>query len=387
MQYRPFGKLDWKGSALGFGCMRLPVLENNYGKINEPEAIRMIRHAIDQGVNYVDTAYPYHEGSSEGLVGKALADGYRQKVRLATKLPSWLVKTADDFDKYLNEQLERLQTDHIDYYLLHALNPDFWSNLHGLGVLPWAEKALADGRIRNLGFSFHSHKALFKEIVDASDLWTFCQIQYNYLDAQKDPGTEGLKYAAAKGLAVVIMEPLMGGRLANPNTEIQALWDSAAKKRSAAEWALQWLWDQPEVSVVLSGMSTFEQVEGNLASANRSAVGSFTAEEKALVEAVRKRYEELCPIPCTGCSYCLPCVNEIPIPSVFELFNTGRMFSELDKVRDHYAHLEAGKRAEDCIQCRQCEEKCPQHIQISDWMVRAHEVLAGQKSYEDCLSS
>ena len=217
MQYRSFGKLDWKASVLGFGCMRLPATDGKgeTANVDEPEAIRMLRHAIDHGVNYIDTAYPYHEGKSELIVGRALRDGYRERVRLATKLPVFIVQGPQDFDRYLNEQLAKLQTDHIDFYLLHGLNKATWSNVvlkHGL--LDLAERALADGRIRHLGFSFHDDYACFEGIVNGSDLWSFCQIQYNYMDIENQAGTRGLKLAAEKGLAVVIMEPLLGGRLA-----------------------------------------------------------------------------------------------------------------------------------------------------------------------------
>jgi predicted aldo/keto reductase-like oxidoreductase len=205
MQYHRFGKLDFQGSALGFGAMRLPTVD---GKIDEAEASKMIRYAIDHGVNYVDTAYPYHEGTGEAFVGRALKGSYREKVKLATKLPSWEVQTADDFDKYLNIQLERLQLDYVDFYLLHSLNKDHWPKLRDLGVLEWAEKAIASGRFRYLGFSFHDDYDTFKQIVDAYD-WPMCQIQYNYMDVENQAGTKGLQYAASKGIAVVIMEPLL----------------------------------------------------------------------------------------------------------------------------------------------------------------------------------
>jgi predicted aldo/keto reductase-like oxidoreductase len=373
MQYRRFGKLDWKVSALGFGCMRLPT-KGQHENIDEPEATRMLRYAIDHGLNYVDTAYPYHGGNSERFVGRALKDGYREKVSLATKLPCWEVEASEDFDRFLNEQLEKLQTDHIDFYLLHALNEKIWHKVRDLDVLAWAEGAMADGRIGHLGFSFHDEYAVFKEIVDACD-WTFCQIQYNYMDIENQAGTRGLKYAASKGLAVVIMEPLLGGKLVNPPEPVQELWDTAARKRSPADWALQWLWNQPQVSVVLSGMSTMEQVEQNIASADGSGVNVLTAEELALVEQVRKTYVELCPIPCTKCEYCMPCPNGVDIPRNFEAYNQGVMYDKPDRAREAYTGIAEEARASACIQCRECEELCPQSIPISEWMPRVHEVL------------
>jgi len=266
MQYRSFGRLDWKASALGFGCMRLPTSDGERLSPNilEDEAIRMIRRAIDSGVNYLDTAYPYHGGQSEVVVGKALQDGYREKVRLATKLPVWMVESAADFDRLLNEQLAKLQTSYIDFYLLHALSHSRWQDIvlkHDL--LTRAEAALADGRIRHLGFSFHDEYEAFEEIVNGSDLWSFCQIQYNYMDTENQAGVRGLKLAADKGLAVVVMEPLMGGRLADPPKDILEVMDRFPARRTPVEWALEWLWVQPEVSVVLSGMSTMTQVEEN----------------------------------------------------------------------------------------------------------------------------
>ena len=384
MQYRPFGKLDWKGSALGFGCMRLPSSGENHSEIDEPEAIRMLHTAIDRGVNYVDTAYGYHGGNSERLVGKALKGGYREKVHLATKLPCWLVETAADFDRLLNEQLEKLQDEHIDFYLLHALNEPSWHKVRDLGVLEWAEGAMADGRIGRLGFSFHDKYKVFQEIVDAYDNWTFCQIQHNYMDVKEQAGTKGLRYAASKGLAVVIMEPLLGGRLVDPPAQVQTLWDGAERKRTPADWALQWLWSQPEVSVVLSGMSAMEQVEQNVASASVSGVGTLSDKELELVDRVRVQYRELCPIPCTKCEYCMPCPNGVNIPRNFELFNNGVMYDIIDQVREWYGRSKEEARASACIQCRECESKCPQSIPISEWMPVVHEVLGEGRAVDAC---
>ena len=380
MQYRTFGKLDWECSALGFGCMRLPT-KGDHKNIDEPEAARMLHYAIDHGVNYVDTAYPYHGENSEWFVGRALGGGYRERVRLATKLPCWSVELADDFDKYLNEQLDKLQTDHIDFYLLHALKEKSWHKVRDLGVLDWAEEAIADGRIGHIGFSFHDKYEVFQEIVDAYDGWTFCQIQYNYMDIENQAGTKGLKYAASKGLAVVIMEPLLGGRLVNPPEPIQEMWAGAPRKRTPADWALQWLWNQPQVSIVLSGMSAMEHVTENVVSADVSGVDTLTPEELMLIGQVRERYRELCPIPCTKCEYCMPCPNGVNIPRNLEIYNEGVMYDKPDHARDAYGWLSEDERASACVQCGECEELCPQAIPISEWMIHAHEVLGEGQPY------
>jgi predicted aldo/keto reductase-like oxidoreductase len=380
MQYRSFGKLDWKVSALGFGCMRFPTFDGDRlsSKIDEAEAVRMLRYAIDHGVNYVDTAYPYHGGQSEIVVGKALRDGYREKVKLATKLPVWLVESPADFDRLLNEQLTKLQTDHIDFYLLHALGHDRWQNIvlkHDL--LGRAEAALADGRIRHLGFSFHDDYPAFEEIVNGSDLWSFCQIQYNYMDTENQAGLRGLKLAASKGLAVVVMEPLMGGRLADPPKDILEAMEKFPVRRSPAEWALQWLWDQPEVSVILSGMSTMTQVEENLQSADRARSLCFTAAEQTLIAESKEKYAARIVIPCTKCSYCMPCPNGVNIPGNFDFFNYAHLFDDLQGARFKYGvFLTEGQRSGACIACGVCEEKCPQKIEISQWMPKVTALLA-----------
>jgi predicted aldo/keto reductase-like oxidoreductase len=386
MQYRKFGKLDWDASVLGFGCMRLPTLGTS-AEIDEPEATRMVHHAIDQGVNYIDTAYPYHGGQSELFVGRVLKAGnYREQVRLATKLPCWAVKTTQDFDRLLNEQLEKLQTSYIDFYLLHALGKERWHQMRDLDVLTWADQAIARGRIRHLGFSFHDDYDAFQEIVDATDQWTFCQIQYNYMDIENQAGTRGLKYAADKGLAVVIMEPLLGGRLVNPPEPVQNLWDAAPVRRSPADWALQWLWNQPEVSVVLSGMSEMAHVEGNLASAATAGVGTLTDADIARVDEVRELYRSLYPIPCTKCQYCLPCANGVNIPRVFELFNDGFAYGNLDHSRAGYNNwLPQAEQASECLSCFECESVCPQNIPISEWMPVVHSVLGEGKAFEESM--
>ncbi|MCK4316741.1 MAG: aldo/keto reductase, partial [Anaerolineae bacterium] len=335
----------------------------------------------DHGVNYVDTAYPYHKGTSEVFLGRALQDGYRERVKLATKLPSWLIKAPEDLDRYLNEQLERLQTAHIDFYLLHALNEKSWPKLRDVNVLRWAEGAMADGRIHHLGFSFHDRYEVFQEIVDAYDRWTFCQIMYNYMDEEHQAGTRGLEYAADKGLAVVVMEPIRGGQLAKTVPQpIQELWDTAPRKRAPADWALQWVWNHPKVSVVLSGMSTMEHVRQNVVSAGQSDPGALTEDELALVARVRDKYRDLCPIPCTDCKYCLPCPSGVNIPRIFEIYNEAMIYNDLRGGRMRYGWLEEGERANLCTECGQCLELCPQQIEIPEWLAKAHELLCQERA-------
>jgi hypothetical protein len=297
-------------------------------------------------------------------------------------MPSWKIEQAADFDRYLDEQLERLQTDHIDFYLLHALREKWWHKLRDLGVLEWAERAQADGCIGHLGFSFHDEYPVFKEVVDAYD-WTFCQIQYNYMDVDNQAGTKGLHYAASKGLAVVVMEPLLGGRLVDPPQPIQAIWSKAPTQRTPADWALQWLWHQPEASVVLSGMSAMSHVEENLASASDAAsgVGVLREEELAIVDQVRETYQTLCPISCTQCNYCMPCPHGVDIPGNFEIYNQGAMYDKPNHARRSYGFLDEEKRASACVACLECEEHCPQSIPISEWMVHVHEVLGEAAPY------
>jgi predicted aldo/keto reductase-like oxidoreductase len=380
MKYRKFGKLDYEPSALGFGAMRLPIIGDDTANIDQPQAIKMIRYAIDNGVNYVDSAYPYHKGQSEVVVGKALKDGYREKVKLATKMPCWLINKTDDFDKYFKEQLQRLQTDHIDFYLLHGLRKERWGVVRDLGVFKWAEKNIADGKIGHLGFSFHDELPLFKEIVDYHD-WDFCQIQYNYMDTKYQAGTEGLRYAAKKGLAVVIMEPIAGGRLAiEPPTPIKQLWKEGHHRWEPAEWALQWVWNHPEVSLVLSGMSNMEQTVENVRAAGRSGIGKLTKEDVKLVGQVAKKYREMGFVGCTGCRYCVPCPSGVAIPEIFALFNEYYMKDRDNAVKMKYAsQLKKEQWAKNCTSCGRCEELCPQHLPIRNLLRGAGQVFESDR--------
>jgi uncharacterized protein len=378
MQYRKFGKLDWKVSALGFGCMRLPLIGSDQAQINEPEAIRMIRYAIDNGVNYMDTAYLYHAGNSERVLGKALKEGYREKVKLATKLPAMIIQKAADFDRILNEQIEKLQIGKIDFYLLHGLNLQSWKKMRDLGVLKWAEKQMADGKIGRLGFSFHDKYPVFKEIVDSYDNWVLSQVQYNYMDVNNQAGRRGVEYAASKGLAVVVMEPLRGGKLSKtPPPPVAKVWKTAHRKLKPAEWALQWVWNQQEISVVLSGMSVMEQVVQNVKTAGRSVPNTLSEQDLKLIERVRKAYRGLTPIPCTDCKYCQPCPQGVDIPLCFRLYNDAATYDDIKVVRQMYnaPFFKKENRADKCEECGECLEKCPQHIAIPDWLKKVAETL------------
>ena len=360
--------MPWTGdkiSVLGYGCMRLPL--DGEGRIDGERAARLVRTAIDRGVNYIDTAYTYHMEESEPFVGRALRDGYRDKVFLATKLPSWLVETPSDMDRFLDEQLARLQTGAIDYYLIHSLNAERWGNMKKHGFAAFLDKALADGRIRRAGFSFHDQLPLFKEIADAYP-WHFCQIQYNFMDAEYQAGEAGLKYASGKGMGVVVMEPLRGGNLArNVPEAISSIWAESPRKISPAGWALRWLWNQPEVSVVLSGMTTESDLEDNLASAEEGFAESLTETELNLVARVRGEYRNRMKALCTGCQYCMPCPHGVNIPECFNRYNMAFMFDNLEQAMATYpVFLKPGARAGDCVKCGECEEKCPQNLEIRD---------------------
>jgi len=376
MKYRRFGNLDWEVSVLGFGAMRLPLADKETGKVDEPESIRMMRYAVDHGVNYIDTAYPYHAGQSEVIVGNALKDGYREKVKVATKLPVWMVEDEKGFDRYLNEQLERLQIEKIDFYLLHGLNSGSWPKVRDLGVIRWAEGAMTDGRFNYMGFSFHDNFEAFKQIVDDYDNWTLSQVQYNYMDVDYQAGRRGVEYAANKGLAIVVMEPVRGGRLARAPEPVAEVWENATQKRSPAEWALLWVWNQPEVSVALSGMTTMEQVVENVATAERAKPGILTAEELALVDRAQEVYKGLAPIPCTNCRYCMPCSSGVEISRIFQMYNEAIMYENRRASRWAYSELKEEQRADQCTKCGECMDVCPQEIDIPEWLEKAHMLLA-----------
>jgi len=372
MRKTTFGKTGLQASILGFGCMRLPVIGNDNSRIDEEHAMKMIHLAIENGINYFDTAYPYHGfdfskgGASEPLLGRALKNGYRERVFVATKLPSWLVHTREDMDRFLDEQLERLGTGSIDFYLLHGLERPSWEKLHRLGVIDFLNSALETGRIRYAGFSYHDEISLFREIVDAYD-WTFCQIQYNYLDTDFQAGKEGLHCAAGKGLAVVAMEPLRGGTLVNGiPADAREVMQQAAPRRTPAGWALDWLWEQPEVTVVLSGMSHLDHVRENLKLANDFTEGMWTEKDEVALQRSVWMIRELQRVNCTACSYCMPCPEGVNISRNFSLCNDHHMLNDPAARLRYQRLLSDTAKASNCIQCGQCEPLCPQGIQIMD---------------------
>jgi predicted aldo/keto reductase-like oxidoreductase len=370
MKYRTFGKTGLQVSALGFGCMRFPIIGRDNSKIDEAQATEMIHHAIDQGVNYFDTAYPYHAkdfskgGSSEPFLGKALKGAYREKVYVATKLPSWLVESPKDLDRFLNEQLERLDMGYVDFYLLHALSRTLWEKLLKFGVIEFLEGAIKSGKIRYAGFSFHDDVGLFKEVVDAYD-WSFCQIQYNYADEEFQAGREGLMYAAERNIAVLAMEPLRGGSLINGlPEEARTILHEAVPGRSEVEWALRWLWSQPEVSVVLSGMSHLDHVKQNMELADRVSEEAWSSEDDEAIKKANEITTAKQRVNCTSCSYCMPCPEGVNIPRNFALCNDHHMFNDPAAKSRYNGLLSEEERASNCIKCGQCLDHCPQQIHI-----------------------
>lgn len=365
MLYRELGRTGDRLSVLGYGCMRFPMKN---GRIDEEEAGRHLRLAIEKGVNYLDTAYIYHNGRSESFLGRFLAEGYRDRVNIATKLPIYFVHSRRDMDDILEKQLRKLATDRIDYYLMHSvIDMQSWERLKKLGVEEFLKTSKETGKINRIGFSYHGNKEDFKRIVDDYP-WDFCQIQYNYLDVSSQAGLEGLRYAASKGLGIIVMEPLRGGSLVGKMpAEVKRLWEKAEIKRSPAEWALRWIWNRPEVTVVLSGMSEEEQVLENVKIADQAYPDSLKGSELQLVEDVREVYARLLKVGCTGCSYCMPCPAGVDIPKCFSYYNHRYLFNE--QVRLKYMGFAGGVNGRECHaalcrDCGKCEKLCPQQIPI-----------------------
>lgn len=374
MQYRTFKQTGEKISLLGTGTMRLPVTPD--GAVDEATSISMIRTSIDKGVNYVDTAWMYHDGESEKIVGKALKDGYREKVLLADKMPLWMVKDEAGMKALFEEQLKRLDVDVIDMYLIHNVNAHVWKRAKKLNAMSFLEEMKAAGKIRHIGFSFHDELPVFKEVIDAYP-WEFCQIQLNYMDQDFQAGVEGLKYASAKDIPVVVMEPLKGGKLTDSiPPSVDALWQQANTKRTPAEWALRWVANFPEVMTILSGMSAMGQLDENIEILSNAGAGCMTQEELALINRVSDEYNKLIQYSCTACNYCTPCPQKIDIPTAIQYYNEWFLYKENPKLKaDYPVWLPKGKRASDCIDCKACEGHCPQGLPISEIMKKTAEIF------------
>ncbi len=381
MNFRKFGKTGVEVSVLGFGCMRLPVLQGDVTRIDEEQATDMVHLAIRNGINYFDTAYPYHAagftegGASEPFLGRTLRNGLREKVFLATKLPCWLVESPADMDRYLDLQLERLETGYVDFYLLHSLNGGTWSSLLKHGVFDFLERARRSGKIRFAGFSFHDEAELFGEILGSYD-WDFCQIMYNYFDEHFQAGRRGLHMAAGREVATVVMEPLRGGALADglPEDALSVL-KMASPDRSPADWAFRWLWNQPEISTVLSGMSTIAQVEENLKLAAVLPGEPWTGEDDGAITRVTEIIRNRQRVDCTSCGYCMPCPHGVDIPRNFMLVNDHHMLNDRGARVRYHRLLKDHQRASACIQCGECLDKCPQQIPIPDELEHVAELF------------
>ena len=366
MKYRPMGKLGIKSSAFGLGCMRFNGAASGDSVIDEQKAVSLIRRAIDGGVTYIDTAYVYLDKTSEIVLGKALQDGYRDKVTIATKVPPDAVNSRADMEAILAEELKKLQTDHIDFYLMHAMNKQKWEHMKAIGAPQFFDDMKKEGKIRYKCFSFHGPYEEFEYILNDWD-WDMCQIQYNFMDINNQAGTKGLELAGSKGIPVVIMEGLLGGRLANAPDNVQALYDAFPVKRSPVEWAFRWLCNHPEVSVVLSGCNEAEQIDENLRIFDTVDTGIMSEEELKLMDDVRAAYISRTKIGCTGCRYCMPCPNGVNIPGLFSVWNNVSLYG-IDPKEDWGFRMimknDAG--ADKCLACGACEAACPQHLNIID---------------------
>jgi hypothetical protein len=367
MLYRELGKTGKNVSILGMGAMRLPVINDVPEKINQKKTTEMLKYALDNGINYIDTAYPYHHGESEKFLGRFFEDNpkYKKDTSIASKMPSWLINNQEDMYYYLEKQLKDLKMETIDFYLLHSLKPDYWENLINNNVLEFLDKIVEEKKVKYVGFSFHGEIELFFEIIDDYE-WDICQIQLNYMDEYHQAGVEGLKYAKSKGVGTVIMEPLRGGCLTrNIPNEVQEIWDWAEDPKTPAQWGLKYLWDYEEVDIVLSGMSSLEELKENIGYATNGHPHSLTKNDKEIIKEVKMSYREKIYIDCNSCGYCMPCPEGLDIPKNFDILNNAYMFNDPDGLKMQYQSLLTEKqRASACTACGQCQEMCPQLIPI-----------------------
>jgi predicted aldo/keto reductase-like oxidoreductase len=377
MKYRKFGSMDWEVSVLAFGLAGLPGLEGGRGRIDEASSMAMIRYAIDRGVNYIDLGYPYRDEVHEErmrVLASALRDGYRQKVRISSVIPARLINSPDDFDRRLDADIRRMEGSGLDFCLLGRLTRDNWPLLRGSSVPERAERAVSDGRIRGIGFSFHDHYHVLKEILDAYDGWSLCQFHYSYMDVAHDPGVSGLKLAADRGKAVVVSEALSLGRLTRGLPPAVAdLWSSAANRRTLAEWGLTFVWSLPEVATVVCDMGSMDEVAEDAALADRAEPENLTVQEEVLVSRVREAYRALRPVNCASCRPCMPCPQEIDVPRIFEIYNDAFMYGDLACARSVYRN--EGHDAGACTKCGSCESACARRLPVLHWLELAHRLL------------
>jgi len=387
MNYRHFPLIDdCKISALGFGCMRLPLVQGTKD-IDKEKTRELIKTAYNEGVNYYDTAWPYHHGTSEEVLGSILAEeNLRDSVYIADKCPVWEIKEESDFDKILDEQLRRLKTDHIDFYMLHAMGANQWENMKKLHATSFLERAKKLGKIRHIGFSFHDSLDVFKKMIDEYAGWEFCQIQYNYLDDDGEkqtanPGKQALAYAAKHEIGVIAMEPLRGGLLANPPKGVRDIFAAAETPRLPAEWGLRFVWESQEIVTALSGMNDITQVLVNCATASASFPNSLPQKQLAVVKQAKDWFKSRIKVPCTHCNYCMPCPQGVSIPDIFWGYNDSSMRGAFEEgvpktvVADYLEMVKEGKGADKCVGCGLCATKCPQHIQIPERLKEAHEKM------------
>ena len=375
MKYRKIDRANLDVSLLALGTMRLPVIDGNFDKIDEPKAIELIRYALDNGVNYIDTAYPYHGGNSEFVVGKALKDGYREKAILVTKNPVWNVKEYDDFEKYLDEQLEKLGVEYIDIYLLHALNKKSWENIKKLGCIKFLNEMIKKGKIKVPSFSIHDDYSLFKEVID-SYKWPIAMMQMNYMDINNQVTLKGIKYAEEKGVSIAIMEPLKGGQLANLPKSINTIFAKTKVELNPVERSFRWIANMSNVKVILSGMSTIDQLKENIKIISKLEADVISKEELEIYEEVRETLDKRVKVPCTECRYCMPCPHGVNIPGNFTQYNKSSIYEDVKGPSYVYQKLFSDKeRANKCVLCGECEPKCPQNIRIMDELKNVDKAL------------
>lgn len=378
MKYRNFGKLGIQGSAFGLGCMRFNGEASGDTIIDEQKAISLIRRAIDGGVTYLDTAYVYLDKTSEIVVGKALQDGYREKVTIATKMPSEYVHNTEEMEALLESELKKLQTDHIDFYLMHGINREKWDYFKSIGAREFFDAKKKEGKIRFKCFSFHGDYEEFEYIINDYD-WDMVQIQYNFMDVNNQAGTKGLELAGKLGIPVVIMEGLLGGKLAKAPDNVQAMYDAFPVKRSPVEWAFRWLCNRPEIATVLSGCNEVEQIDDNLRIFDTVEPGVMSEEELKLMDDVREAYNSRTKVNCTDCRYCMPCPGGVDIPRNFSVWNSHSLYGEPYKNNWGLNQLkEQNATADKCLECGACEAACPQHLNIRDLLKDAWKEMSAE---------